>query len=110
MYAGCDNDALCRWAYNYRGGLGLWTIFGATSTTAPVAVATQTGDARVTARDRNDRLILWQSRVDHWTPTDLGPAQAAAGTAIAQAPMPGGSSILYARSTTGTLTARTINP
>ncbi len=110
VYAGCNGSVLCGWTYDNAGAGDTWTVTGSSLASAPVAASSSAGQVQVTVRDHNDHLIVWQNRYGAWKQTDLGTPPAAAGTAIAQAPMSGVSTILYARGTTGTLTARTIAP
>ena len=66
-----------------------WTVTGSSLASAPVAASSSAGQVQVTVRDHNDHLIVWQNRDGAWKQADLGTPPAAAGTAIAQAPMPG---------------------
>ncbi len=114
VYAGCNGNVLCGWTYDSYGTGDTWTVNSSSLTTAPVAASSSPGQVQVTVRDHNDHLIVWQNRYGAWKQTDLGTPPAAAGTtvaqaSIAQAPMSGASTILYARGPLG-LTARTIAP
>ena len=110
VYAGCNGSVLCGWTYDSYGTGDTWTVDSSSLTTAPVAASSSPGQVQVTVRDHNDHLIVWQNRYGAWKQTDLGTPPAAAGTAIAQAPMTSATTILYTRGINGTLTARTIAP
>ncbi len=111
VYAQCGG-VLCRWAY-YRGG---WLILGRpvnsaiVPTSAPSVITFGTDRTQVAVRGRDNHLILWRAESVDWNPTDLGEPPSPAGSSIAMAPMSGTNTILYARGSQGSLTARTIAP
>ena len=109
VYAGC-NGTLCGWSYDNNGFLDFVTITGSSVAAAPTAAYSTAGHVQVAVRNSADRLVLWQNRGGAWTQTDLGQTPSPVGSSIAQAPMSATSTILYARSTQGTLIARTIAP
>ena len=110
VYAGC-NGALCEWSYDSSGTVYFWgSVPGARVDADPAATSSGPGRVQVALRNSADRLSLWQNRNGAWTQTDLGQTPSPVGSSIGQAPMSATNTILYARSTQGTLIARTIAP
>ena len=111
LFAGCGG-ALCLWRYdNANGGVFFWgRIPGASVTADPSAASLGPGSVQVSVRDNSGNLVLWQRNTAGFYPTNLGPVASPAGSSIGLSPMSASTSVLYARSTQGTLIGRAIAP